>query len=90
MKLGQLFVAPLILIHHEPGFVSGSQFHPPQMFLHPFQHLWRGATVATFKTVHQDYRMLVVEDGEILRLSLHAFRRNDKQFAVATLAKGAL
>jgi hypothetical protein len=46
--------------------------------------------VATFKTVHQDYRMLVVEDGEILRLSLHAFRRNDKQFAVATLAKGAL
>jgi hypothetical protein len=34
--------------------------------------------------------LLVIEDGEILRLGLHAFHRYHEQLAVATLAKGPL
>src|SRR5690554_3113768 len=90
MKLVQLFVGPLVLVHHEPGFVGGSQLLLPEMVLHPFQYLWRGAIMATFETVHPDHRLLVIEDGEILRLGLHAFHRDHEQFAVATLAKGSL
>ena len=46
--------------------------------------------MTAFEAVHPDHRLLVIEDGEILRLGLHAFHRDHEQLTVATLAKGSL